>query len=238
MALAWWVPAQAQSTWPARPIHVVVPFAAGGILDVVARTVTDKVSNALGQPVVIDQRPGADGNLGAQVAAHAPPDGYTWLVTGFPAFPIQASARPQIAGYDPVRGFEPVARLASSPNVFVVPESVPAKTLAEFIAYAKAKSAPVSFASSGNGGPSHLTMELFRRAAGLDMLHVPYKGQQPAMTDLLSGRIDTMALSLVLAIPQIQAGKLKALATIDTERHPLLPKCEASRGCFSSAEDD
>jgi tripartite-type tricarboxylate transporter receptor subunit TctC len=212
-----------QSSWPNKPIHVVVPFAAGGILDIVARTVTTKVGTALGQAIVFDQRTGADGNIGSQFVAHAAPDGYTWLVTGFPAFTVQVNLRPQTAGYDPVRDFEPVARLADSPNVFVVPAGIPVNSLREFVTYAKAKSTPTSFATSGNGAPSHLTMEIFKRSAGIEMLHVPYKGQQPALTDLISGRVDSMAMSLVLAVPQIQAGKLKPLAMIDSERHPLLP---------------
>lgn len=213
----------AQPAWPSKPITAIVPYPVGGIIDVVTRLVTGKISPALGQPIIVESRPGNDGNIGTAYVAHSPADGYTWLVNTVP-FTTQVSLRPpSVLRYDPIKDFQHVAQLSTCPNVFVVPNKLPVKNLKEFIAYAKSRPQPLSYATTGNGTTAHLGTLTFLRATGIEMMHVPYKGQSPAFMDVLAGRVDFMNLALIAALPQIKAGKLKALAMVETERDKQLP---------------
>jgi tripartite-type tricarboxylate transporter receptor subunit TctC len=214
--------ATAQPAWPARPIRIIVPFPAGGQLDIVARLMADRLAPALGQPVIVEVKPGADGNIGTELAAKSAPDGYTWLAVS-PPTTIQPSVRPKTLKYDPLRDLEPVAFLGTSPFLFVVPASLPVNTLAEFVAYAKTQPGKLSYAGSSRGTVVHLATELFMHNAGISMEMINYPGQPNALIDLMAGRVQFMTLGLVLAEPQIKAGKLKALAILDQRRHPHLP---------------
>lgn len=212
----------AQGTWPEKPIRILVPFPAGGQLDVVMRLLAEKVSPALGQPIIVEARPGADGNIATEQAAKAAPDGYTWLAAS-PPTTIQPSVRPTTLRYDPLRDFEGVALVGTSPFVFVVPANFPAGTLAEFAAYAKSRPGELSYAGSARGTVVHLATELLMHDAGIRMEAISYPGQPSAIADLVTGRVQFMTLGLILAEPQIKAGKLKALAVLDNQRHPHLP---------------
>ncbi len=212
----------AQEAWPTRPIRVIVPFPAGGQLDIVVRMVADKISPVLGQPIVFETKTGADGNIGAEAVARSAADGYTWLATSVP-FATQTSLRPNNLPYDPVRDFVPVANLGTASFVLVVPTSVPVSSLKEFIAYAKARSGQLSYAGTSVGSVTHLSTEMFARAAGIRMEMIPYAGIPAAMSDLVSGRTQFMSTGLIAALPQIKAGKLKPLAILAAERHPDLP---------------
>ena len=214
--------AYAGDGWPAKPIHLIVPFPAGGQLDVVARLVADRVSAALGQPIIVEAKPGADGNIGTDLVAKAAPDGYTWLAAS-PPTTIQPSVRPKTLHYDPIRDFAPVAFIGTSPFLFVVPASLPVRTLGEFVAYAKAHAGQVSYAGSARGTVVHLASELLKHDTGIDMEMIGYKGQPDAIADLLTARVQFMTLGLILAEPYIKEGKLRALAVLDAARSPHLP---------------
>ena len=209
-------------TWPDRPIRWIIPFPAGGQLEVVARLVAERVSPALGQPIVVEARPGADGNIATELVAKSAPDGYTWLAAS-PPTTIQPSVRPSTLRYDPLRDFEPVALIGTSPFLFVVPSSLPVANLGEFGAYAKARAGQLSYAGSARGTVVHLATELYMHSAGLKMETIPYPGQPNAIPDLITGRVQFMTLGLILAEPQLKAGKLKALAVLDRQRNRLLP---------------
>ena len=209
-------PAQAQPAWPAKPIRLIVPFPAGGQLDVVVRIIVEKVSPALGQPIIVENRTGADGKIGTEFVAKSAPDGYTWLGTSVP-FTTYVSLNPQ-AGYDPIRDFSAVAMLGTSSFVLVVPTSLPVKNLKEFIAYAKARPGELSYGSASAGSIVHLSSELFQRATGTRMVRIPYQGMNTAVPDLITGRTQFMSLGAVLALPQISAGKLRPLAVLESER--------------------
>ena len=183
--------AHAQGTWPQKPIRLVVPFPAGGQLDVVARLVADRLSPVLGQPIVVEAKPGADGNIATEQVAKAAPDGYTWLAAS-PPTTIQPSVRPSTLKYDPLRDFEPVALIGTSPFLFVIPASLPASTLAEFVAYAKTRD--LSYAGSARGTVVHLATELFMHDAGIKMETINYPGQPSAIADLITGRVQFMTL--------------------------------------------
>ncbi|MEP7062504.1 MAG: tripartite tricarboxylate transporter substrate binding protein [Betaproteobacteria bacterium] len=215
-------PAAAQDAWPSRPIKLIVPFPAGGQLDVVSRLVTDRIAPALGKPIVVEVRTGADGNIATEAVAHSAPDGYTWLAVS-PPTTIQPAVRPKTLRYAPLRDFAPVAFIGTSPFVFVVPASLPVNTLAEFVAYAKAHAGEMSYAGSSFGTVVHLASETFKRDAGIAMEMINYPGQPSALADLLSGRVQFMCLGAILADPQIKAGKLKALAVLDAQRYPRMP---------------
>jgi tripartite-type tricarboxylate transporter receptor subunit TctC len=212
----------ANAAWPERPIKVIVPFPAGGQLDVVVRMVAEKISPVLGQPIVIETRTGADGNIGAEAVARSAPDGYTWLATSVP-FTTQTSLQPDKLRYDPLRDFKPVANLGTASFVLVVPNEVPVNTLKEFIAYAKARPGQLSYAGTSVGSVTHLSTEMFARTVGVQMEMIPYAGIPAAMSDLLSGRTQFMSTGVIAALPQIKAGKLKPLAILATQRHPQLP---------------
>ena len=214
--------AQAQN-WPVKPVRWIIPFPAGGQLDVVARLVADRLSVVLGQPIVVEPKPGADGNIGTEQVAKAAPDGYTWLAAS-PPTTIQPSVRPTTLRYDPLRDFEPVALIGTSPFLFVVPASLPVGNLQEFVAYAKARPGELSYAGSARGTVVHLATELFMHDAGIKMEMINYPGQPSAIPDLITGRVHFMTLGLILAAPQLKAGKLKALAVLDSRRDPQLPE--------------
>jgi tripartite-type tricarboxylate transporter receptor subunit TctC len=210
------------AAWPERPVRWIAPFPAGGQLDVVARLVSERLSPVLGQPVVVEAKPGADGNIGTEQVAKAAPDGYTWLAAS-PPTTIQPSVRPTTLRYDPLRDFEPVALIGTSPFLFVVPSSLPVKNLQEFVAHAKARPGQLSYAGSARGTVVHLATELFMHDAGIKMELINYPGQPSAIADLVTGRVQFMTLGLILAEPQIRGGKLKALAVLDRQRHAHLP---------------
>jgi len=214
--------APAQQPWPARPIRVIVPFPAGGQLDVVVRTVAERISPALGQPIIVETHTGADGNIAAELVAKSAPDGYTWLATSVP-FATQTSLQPQKLRYDPLRDFTPVANLGTASFVLVVPTSVPVKSLKEFVAYAKARPGELSYAGTSVGSVTHLSTEMFAKAAGIRMAMISYAGIPAAMSDLLSGRTQFMSTGVIAALPQIKAGTLRPLALLAARRHPQLP---------------
>ena len=214
--------ASAQAAWPSKPIRIVVPFPPGGTTDILARAAAQKMTEAWKEQAVIDNRPGAGGNIGAELVAKAPADGYTMLMGTVGTHAINASLYAKMP-YDHVKDFAPVILVAAVPNVMVVHPSVPAATVAEFIAWAKANPGKVNFASSGSGTSIHLAGELFKTQTGLAMTHVPYKGSAPAIADLIGGQVQVMFDNLPSALPQIRGGKLRALAVTSRERANALP---------------
>jgi tripartite-type tricarboxylate transporter receptor subunit TctC len=215
-SLAW------AQVYPSKPIRLVVPFPAGGTTDILARAVAQRLTDDWGQPVVVDNRPGAGGNIGTELVAKAAPDGYTLEMGTVGTHAINASIYSKLP-YDPVRDFAPVILVAGVPNVLVVNPAVPATSVQELIAYAKANPGKLNFASPGNGTSGHLCGELFKAMAGVQMTHVPYKGSAPALQDLIGGQVQLMFDNLPSALPQIKAGKLRALAVTSTARAPALP---------------
>jgi len=213
-------PANAQQ-YPSRPVRFVVPFAPGGSTDTLARTLGIKLADALGQQVVVDNRSGGNGNIGMEIVAKSPPDGYT-IVLGYIANLAIAPSLYSKLPFDPIRDYEPVTQLASSPNVLTAHPSVPARNLKELIALAKAKPGQVSFASTGVASVGHLTGELLNSLAGMKMTHVPYKGGGQAIIDLLGGHVQAMFSGFTAAMPHIKAGKIRALAVTGATRSPAL----------------
>lgn len=213
--------ASAQATYPDRPIRMIVPFAPGGATDIVARLVGAKLSERLGQPVVIDNKAGGGSNIGAAEAARAKPDGYTMLM-GTIAQAINPAVYSTI-GYQTLKDFDFVTLTMTSPSILVVNKDVPANTVAELIAWAKANPGKLTLASSGAGGSPHMAAELLKLRTGIDYLHVPYKGANPAMNDVLSGVVMGGFKTATAAMPQIQAGQVKALAVAAPERLKGLP---------------
>jgi len=214
--------AVAQPAWPTKPIHLIVPFPAGGQLGVVARLVADRLSPLLGQPIIVEVKPGADGNIGTEFVARSAPDGYTWLAAS-PPTTIQPSVRPKTLRYDTLRDFQGVALMGTSPFVFVVPATLPVNSLTEFVAYAKARPGALSYAGSARGTVVHLATELLKHDTGIAMEMIGYQGQPSAIADLLTGRVQFMTLGVILAEPHIRSGKLKALAVLEARRYPVLP---------------
>jgi tripartite-type tricarboxylate transporter receptor subunit TctC len=212
---------RAQS-FPSRPITLVVPFPAGGTTDILARIVGEFMRTDLGQPVVVDNRAGAGGNIGGQLVARAKPDGYTIFMGTVGTHAINQSLYKKLP-FDPIKDFAPLTRVAMVPNLLVAHPSRPYKTVQELIAHAKANPNKVTFASSGNGTSIHLSGELFKSLAKVDMLHVPYKGSAPAVNDLLGGQVDIMFDNMPSALPHAKAGKLRALAVTTARRSPELP---------------
>ena len=207
--------------WPAKPITIVVPFVAGGTTDIVARTVGQKLSESLKQPVIIDNRGGAGGTVGATIASKAPADGYTLFLATI-AHSIAPGLYKHLA-YDFQRDFDPVALVASTPNVLIVNEKVPARSVAELVAYIKANPGKVNFGSAGNGSTEHISGELFRSMTKTDIVHVPYKGGAPMMADLMGGQIQMAIETSPSAAPHIRAGKVHALAVTTKTRSPAYP---------------
>ena len=215
-------PASAQQ-YPDKPIKLIVPFPPGGATDVIGRVMAQRLSTALGQSVVVDNRAGASGNIGAEAVAKATPDGYTLLLGAVTSHSINQTLEKASIRYNFEKDLIPVAIVGSVPLVFVVHPSVPAKTLKELIAYAKSKPGELNFASSGAGAPQRLAAEMFKRSAGVDMVHIPYKGSGPAMTDLIGGQVLTMVETVPAALQHIKAGKLRALAVTTPQRISMLP---------------
>ena len=207
--------------WPNRVVRLVVPFAAGGANEAFARNLATKLSEIWGQQVIIENKPGAGGNLGAELVARAEPDGHTLLIASFP-HAVNRFLYPSIT-YDIVADFAPVTVIGVTPNLMVVPNSSPARTVQEFIAHAKANPGKMTFASSGAGTSIHLSGELFKRVAGLDLTHVPYRGGAPALADLIPGRVDLMFNVMSSVLPQVQGGQMRALAVTTPKRVAAAP---------------
>ena len=213
--------AQAQG-FPARPIKLVVPFPAGGSTDMVARLLAERMGPLLGQPVLVDNRGGGGGTLGAEAVAKAAPDGHTLLMATVSTHGASPAVYKKLP-YDPVKDFQPITNVMSVPSVLVVHPKVPARTLKEFMALAKASPGKLTFASPGNGSLGHANVENFAHLAGIELLHVPYKGGGPALNDALAGQVDALTDNLPSALPHIQSGKLRALAVLAPQRSKLLP---------------
>ncbi|MEO7726030.1 MAG: tripartite tricarboxylate transporter substrate binding protein [Burkholderiales bacterium] len=216
------ISAAAAQDYPNRPIRFIVPFPPGGGNDTMARMVGNKLTAALGQQFVIDNRSGAGGMIGAETAAHSAPDGYTLFLGGVASHGINPNLHPRLT-YDPVKDFTPVCLIASAPLILVVHPAVQAKTVKELIQLAKAKPGQLNFASNGSGGSSHLAAELFKMMTGTEMVHVPYKGLSPALTDLLSGQVQLMFSSTVAILPLVRAARLRPLAMTSAKRSPAMP---------------
>jgi len=211
---------EAQS-YPARTVRLIVPFAAGGSTDIIGRTVGQKLNELWGHPVVVDNRPGGSTVIGTDIVAKSPPDGYTLLVTPAP-FTIVPSLAARLP-YDPAKDFEPITLINTTPLVVVVNPGVPARSVKELIALAKSKPGALNFGSSGSGGSNHLAGELFNAMAGVKMVHIPYKGNAPALTDLVGGHVDLVFNGLTSALPFIKSGRLRALAVTSLNRAGALP---------------
>lgn len=214
--------AQAADPWPTRPISFIIPFTAGGITDTMGRSLAKLLDARLGQPVVVDNRPGAGGSVGVEYGARQAPDGYT-IIYGTSGTQAANLALYKNVRYDPIKDFVPVHGLAETPLLLVVNPARPYKTVAELIAYAKANPGKVNFASAGTGTGTHLAAELFQLATGIKMTHVPYKGTAPGLNDLLAGNVDVMFDYVVVLAPHIQANKLRPLAFTGKSRLALIP---------------
>jgi len=214
--------AGAQETWPAKPIQMIVPFPPGGPTDVTARVLAEKLSAELKQAVVVNNKAGASGNVGAQAAAQSAPDGYTIFFTTGGTHGINPFLYEK-PGYDPVKDFEPVAWVTNSPNILVVNPSFPAKTLAELITMAKADPGKLSSAAPGQGSTPHMFGELLKRRVGVQIQHIPYKGSGPALNDVMAGHVQIMFDGIPSSLPLVQSGRLRALAVTGLQRSPALP---------------
>jgi tripartite-type tricarboxylate transporter receptor subunit TctC len=221
-ALAVGVPAQAQDAWPNRSVRMVVPFAAGGATDVVARALGKDLSELWGQPVVVDNRGGAGGNIGADVVAKSLPDGYTLLMASGSILTVNPHIYAKLP-FDPQKDFIPVTNVASGPQLVVVHPGVPAKSVRDMIALAKTKPGTVNFGSAGIGSQTHMAAENFVDAAGINATHVPYKGEGPALADLIAGQIQFVLANIAAAAPHVNNGTIRALAVTSLTRSPLLP---------------
>jgi tripartite-type tricarboxylate transporter receptor subunit TctC len=209
------------AAWPAKPVHIVVPFTPGGSTDITARLVGNRLQDVWGQSVVIDNKPGAGGNIAADYVAHSEPDGSTVFIAG----PGMATNKFLYAhlSYDPVADFAPVSMLITQPNLMCVPNSSPAKTVPEFIDYCLANKGKVTFASSGTGTTLHLSGELFKRMAKVEMTHIPYRGGAPAINDLIPGRVDTIFDNMPSIIQHVRNGNVRGLAVTTKDRVPVVP---------------
>jgi tripartite-type tricarboxylate transporter receptor subunit TctC len=219
------LPAASRLAWaqdyPSRPVRWIVPFSPGGGTDVVARLVSQSLSERLGQPFIVENRPGAGANIGTEVVVRAPPDGYTLLLAAT-VNTINATLYDKL-DFDFMRDIAPVAAIIRIPNVMVVHPSVPATSIPEFIAYARAHPGKINFASAGTGTSQHVAGELFKIMAGIDMVHIPYRGTGPALTDLLAGRVQVLFLGAVSSMKYVESGKLRALALTSAARSAALP---------------
>ena len=213
--------AQAAGTYPSKPIHIVVTFTSGGAPDILARLIGDKLSTTWGQPVIVDNKPGAGGNIGADFVAKAAPDGYNLVLGTVGTHSINGALYKNMP-YDMVKDFTPITLLASTPNMLVINNDVPAKNLNEFIALGK-KEGKMTFASSGSGTSIHVSGELFKTMTGIDMQHIPYKGRASAIPDLLGGRVTMMFDNMPSSLPLVREGKLRALGVTSAKRSPAAP---------------
>ena len=216
--VAW---AQAPAAYPQKTLRIVVPFPAGGTTDILARSIGQKLTEQFKQPVIVDNRPGAGANIGAEIAAKSPPDGYT-LFGISTIHAINPSLYAKLT-YDPIRDFAPITNVAATSQVLTVHPSLPVTTVKAFIAYAKAKPGQLNYSSAGNGSQPHLTGELFKTMTGVDIVHVPYKGAPPAMTDLVAGQVALTFATAPSAVPFVRAGKLRALGVSTATRITALP---------------
>jgi tripartite-type tricarboxylate transporter receptor subunit TctC len=209
------------ANWPVKPVRVVVPFAPGGSTDITARLVSNRLQEVWGQSVVVENKGGAGGNIAADMVAHSDPDGYTIFIVG-PGMATNKFLYPSLS-YDPVGDFAPVTMLITQPNMMCVPNSSPAKSVKEFIAYCNANKGKVTYASSGNGTTLHLCGELFQRLAKVEMTHIPYRGGAPAINDLIPGRVDVIFDNVPSIISHVRSGTLRGLAVTTRERIAILP---------------
>ena len=209
--------------WPEKPVRFIVGFTPGGPSDIIARALGQKLAELWAQQVVIENRPGAGGNIAAEIAAKSAPDGATWLLGNNSILATNQSLYRKL-GYDPVKDFAPVALVAVQPNILVVNPGIPASSVKELIALAKAKPGQLNYASSGSGAAAHLAGELFKAMTGVEMVHVPYKGAQPALTDVIAGRAQLMFATSASVIPYLKAGRLRALAVTTAQRSATVPE--------------
>lgn len=214
--------APAQDAWPSRPLRMVAPFPPGGTTDVLGRIIAQRLSDALGRQVVVENRPGAGGNLGNEFAARLPPDGYNILLSSSAQLVTNVHLYKRL-GFDPLNDFSPVSQVASSGQVLVVHPSIPVRTVQQLVAIARAKPGSLNFGSGGRGTPAHVAGEVFQVATGTKLVHVPYKGGGLAVIDLVAGQIDMVLSDMAPAVPQVKAGKLRALAVTSERRSPALP---------------
>ena len=212
----------AQPAYPAKAIRLVVPFPPGGTTDILARVAGQKITEATGQQVIVDNRPGAGGNIGTEIVAKAPPDGYTLLTDPGSTLTINPSLFTKLP-FDPLKDFAPVTIIAAVPNLLVVHPSLPVRNVKELISLAKAKPGQLNYASTGAGQSTHLSMELFKLMAGIAVTHIPYKGSSPALTDLLAGHVSLMFDNMPSCLPHVKANKLRALGVSTLKRSPALP---------------
>ncbi|MFO1243827.1 MAG: tripartite tricarboxylate transporter substrate binding protein [Ramlibacter sp.] len=219
------VPAQAQ-TYPSKPIRLVVPFPAGGATDIFARAVSQKLGERLGTTIVVDNKPGAGGTIGSDIVAKAAPDGYTLLLATSSTHSIGPSFGGRLP-YDAVADFTPIAHVGNAPSIMLVPNSSPAKTVKEWVDYAKKNPGKLNYASSGNGTVVHLGTEYFKAQAGLFLVHIPYRGTALSIPDLVSGKLDLLFDSLPSGLPHVKEGRLRALGITSAKRSPLLPDLPA-----------
>ena len=213
----------AQDSWPARPITFVVPYGAGGYTDLVGRLTARYVEKALGKPVIVDNRAGAGGIVGTQAIANAAVDGYMFCVCSIGAISIAPFDPNQKVGYDPLRDLAPVGIVSSISQVVIVNKDLPVKTLAEFVSYAKANPSELNYGSSGAGGLTHYSVELFQARTGIKVVHIPFKGGAPSTAAVVSGEVDFSFANITDALPQVQAGSVRGLAVTSLERSPHLP---------------
>lgn len=209
-------------SYPTKPIRWIIDFPAAGASDTLARVVGEKLSQALGQQIVYDNRPGANGIIAYSIAARAPADGYTLVVLSTP-FPLNAALGRKLP-YDTLKDFTPIARIADYPNLLVVHPSVPVRSVKEFVAYAKSKAGVMTYASSGTGSVQHLAMEQFRRLAGFEAVHVPYAGSAPAVANLAGGHVESGVTILITATPHLRAGRIRAVGIMSAKRSSQLPE--------------
>src|SRR5438132_3397497 len=217
------MPVLGQERYPARPVRLIVPFAPGGSTDIFARLIADRLGAPLGQAVVVENRAGAAGNIGAEAVARAAPDGYTLLMATTGVMAINNALYRNMT-YDAAKEFDPVVFVASITNVLIVPPELPAQSVAELIALARREPGKLSFASSGAGSSTHMSAELFKSLSGTDILHIPYKGSGQALPDLMSGRVSMMFENMPGAVSHIRAGKVRALAVTGLRRSSTLPE--------------
>ena len=224
-ALAAAVPSavDAADTYPVRPVRIVVAYTPAGTTDILARVIAQKMNEAWGQPVIVDNRPGANGNIGTEYAAKATPDGYTLLLTTAGPHGINPSLYRKI-GFDAVRDFAPITLIAIVPNILVVNNGLPVKDVKELIAHAKANPGKLNYGSPGAGSTAHLSMELFKSMTGTHLVHVPYKGSAGVLSDLLGGQISVTMDNMPPYLPQVKAGKIRALAVTPSKRSPAMPE--------------
>jgi tripartite-type tricarboxylate transporter receptor subunit TctC len=221
LALAHASPSSLAQAWPAKPVRIVVPSSPGGGTDITARILAPKLTERLGQQVIVDNRPGAGTMIGIEVVAKSPPDGYT-LLMGLSTLAINPAMYRKVP-YDPVRDFAPISQVIAAPNMLVVHPSVPVKTVKELIAFARPRPGQLNFASAGQGTNPHLSMELFLSMTGLKMVHIPYKGLAPGIIDLLAGHVSVATATMLTGLPHVRSGRLRCLGTTGAKRAAVLP---------------